>query len=76
MYKIEILQYHSIKKAYKNKDVKNVLKWYKENWQTCYDYGGCAFCLYKDDKELSFDEENELGFFNHDDEEMLEENNE
>ena len=28
----------------------------------------------KDDKELSFDEENELGFFNYDDEEILEEN--
>lgn len=25
-------------------------------------------------KELSFDEENELGFFNYDDEEILEEN--
>lgn len=73
MYKIEILQYHSIVKTYKNEDVKNVLKWYIENWQTCYDYGGCTFYLYKDDKELSFDEKFELGFFNHDDEEILEE---
>ena len=69
MYKIEILQYHSIVKAYKNEDVKNVLKWYIENWQTCYDYGGCTFYLYKDDKELSFDEKFELGFFNHNDSE-------
>ena len=64
MYKIEILQYHSIVKTYKNEDVKNVLKWYIENWQTCYDYGGCTFYLYKDDKKLSFDEKFELGFFN------------
>lgn len=73
MYRIEIWQYHSIKKTYENKDMKNVLKWYKENWQFCYDYGMCAFYLYKDDKELSFDETNELGFFNHNDEELLEE---
>lgn len=63
MYKIEIWQYHSIIETYENKDVKNVLKWYKENWQTCYDYGSCTFYLYKDDEELSFEKTNELGFF-------------
>jgi len=63
MYKIEIWQCHSIIETYENKDVKNVLKWYKENWQTCYDYGSCTFYLYKDDEELSFEKTNELGFF-------------
>ena len=71
MYKIEIWQHHSITKTYENKDVGKVLKWYIKNWQFCYDYGLCTFYLYKDDKELSFDEENELGFFNYD--ELLEE---
>ena len=73
MYRIEIWQHHSIKKTYKNKDVKNVLEWYIKNWQTYYDYGGCTFYLCKDDKELSFDEEFELGFFNDNDEKLLEE---
>ena len=68
MYKIEIWRYNSITKIYENKDVKKVLNWYIKNWQFCYDYGECTFYLYKDDKELTFDEEFELGFFNHDEE--------
>ena len=67
MYKIEIWQYHIIIETYKNKDVKNVLKWYKENWQTCYDYGNCTFYLYKDDEGLSFEETDELGFYDYED---------
>ena len=67
MYKIEIWQYHIIIETYKNKDVKNVLKWYKENWQTCYDYGFCTFYLYKDDEELSFEETDKLGFYDYED---------
>ena len=62
MDKIEIWRYHSIIKTYKNKDVKKVLKWYKDNWQICFDYGECTFYLYKDDKKLSFEEDYELGF--------------
>ncbi len=67
MYKIEIWRYHSITETYKNKDVKKVLEWYKDNWQTCFDYGGCTFYLYKDDKKLSFEEDYELGFYDHED---------
>lgn len=62
MYKIEIWQYHDLKETYENNDVKKVLRWYKSHWKDCYEYGGCAFDVYKDDVQLSFDEEYELGF--------------
>ena len=62
MYKIEIWQYHSLTTTYEDNDVEEVLRWYKSNWQYCYELGGCTFDLYKDDVELSFKEEYELGF--------------
>ncbi len=67
MYKIEIWRYHSITETFENKNAKKVLKWYKDNWQTCFDYGGCTFYLYKDDKKLSFEEAYELGFYDYED---------
>ena len=63
MYKIEICRYHDVVEEYENNDVEEVLRWYMSNWQYCYELGGCTFALYKDDVELSFKEEYELGFY-------------
>ena len=62
MYKIEIYRYHSLIETYEDDDVEEVLRWYMSNWQYCYEVGGCAFDLYKDGIELSFEEEYKLGF--------------
>ena len=62
-YKIEIWIYHSIRETYENDDIEEVLKWYKDNWKSRYDYGGCSFSLLKNNEELSFKEINKLGFY-------------
>ena len=62
-YKIEIWQWHSIIDTYASDDVNEVLAWYRNEWQVCYDYGNCTFYVYDNGRELSFDEENKLGFF-------------
>lgn len=63
MYKIEIWQFHSKVDEYENNDINKVLYWYKQHWKSCYDFGNCSFDLYKDNKILSFEQENEFGFF-------------
>lgn len=63
MYKIEIWRFHVIHKTYTSNNIKDVLKWYRENWQISYEYGACSFEVYKNGKQLSFDELNEIGFF-------------
>lgn len=67
IYRIEIWQYHGKVDTYENKDIKDVLEWYKEEWQYVYEFGNCCFYLYKNDKELSFDEKDKLGFYDYDD---------
>jgi hypothetical protein len=62
MYKIEIWSYHSKREIFENEDVEKVLEWYKENWQEHYEDGGCTFYVSKDDKELDYDTEYDLGF--------------
>ena len=62
-YKIDIWQWHNKVKTYKNNDIKEILKWYKENWQRCYENGGCTFYLYEDNKEIDFDNAYKLGFY-------------
>lgn len=62
-YAIEIWKYHSIRETYENDDIEEVLKWYKDNWKSCYDYGGCMFYLFKNNKELPFEEVRRLGFY-------------
>lgn len=66
MYRIEIWQFHSIIDEYKNNDISKVLNWYRQHWKYCYDWGNCSFEVYKNNKILSFDEENKLGFFEDD----------
>jgi hypothetical protein len=63
MYKIEIWRYHDLVETYEDYDVEEVLRWYKANWRDCYEWGQCAFTTYKDDVELSFEEERDLGFY-------------
>ena len=63
MYKIEIWQYGTITETYESNNVEEVLDWYKWSWRNCYDCGGCAFGVYKDGEELSFDEVYALGFY-------------
>lgn len=62
-YRIEIWQYHHLTTSYENDDIKEVLKWYKKYWQANYDFGNCAFYLFKNNKQLDFDKCNDLGFF-------------
>ena len=61
-YKIEIWQYHHITETFESEDVSEVLNWYKTDWLWIYEMGGCSFTIYKDDTELTFEEENKLGF--------------
>ncbi len=63
-YKIEIWQYHNITETYESDDVEDILQWYKVNWWWIYECGGCSFSVYENDRELSFEEENKLGFYN------------
>ena len=62
-YAIEIWRYHSVEETYESNDIKDVLKWYKDNWQTAFDYGMCTFYVFKNNKELTFEECNKLGFY-------------
>ena len=63
-YKIEIWQYRIIASKYESDDISDVLLWYQLNWQHTYDMGYCSFDVYEDGRELSFEEEYELGFYN------------
>lgn len=63
MYKIEIWRFHVIHETYKSNNIKDILKWYRNNWKISYEYGNCYFEVYKNGKELSFDELEEIGFF-------------
>ena len=62
-YKIEIWQYHGIVETYESNDIKDILKWYKNNWKYTYECGDCSFSICDNNKELSFDEVYELGFY-------------
>lgn len=63
MYKIEIWRFHCVVDTYTRNNIKEILKWYKNNWQISYEWGDCSFEVYKNDKELSFYELEEIGFF-------------
>lgn len=63
MYKIEIWRFHIIYETYTSNNIKDILKWYRNNWQILYEWGNCSFEVYKNGKQLSFDELNEIGFF-------------
>ena len=62
-YKMEIWQWRRIVDTYASDDINEVLEWYKDEWKGCHDDGYCAFYIFDNDKELSFEEEYKLGFF-------------
>lgn len=62
-YKIEIWQYFNMTEFFESDNIQDILDWYKENWWGCYEIGGCSFTIYENDRELSFEEEYELGFY-------------
>ena len=62
-YKIEIWQYCSLSGLYESDDIEDIVKWYKSEWQDCYDDGGCTFEVYEYGRKLSFEESFDLGFF-------------
>lgn len=63
IYRIYIWQYHENIDTYESGRIDDVLKWYRNKWADAYKRGWCAFNVYKDGIELSFEEENELGFY-------------
>jgi hypothetical protein len=60
---MEIWQWHRIVDTYASDDINEVLEWYKDEWKDCYDNGNCAFYMFDNDKETSFEEEYKIGFF-------------
>lgn len=62
-YKIEIWQHQDITEIYESDDIEDVLKWYKLYWWWLYELGDCSFTVYKDNRELSWNEEYKLGFY-------------
>ena len=65
-WKIDIWHYHSIVDSYESDDINEALKWFRQGWKWSYDNGDCSFDVYKNDRLLTFDEENKLGFFEDD----------
>ena len=61
-YRIDIWTWGFIADTYWNNNVESVLKWFKDNWVEKYEHSLCTFRVYKDDVELSFEEEYRLGF--------------
>lgn len=62
-YRIEIWQYHDIAQAFESDNIQDVVDWYKEEWHYSYEMGYCSFSVYENNRELSFEEEWELGFY-------------
>ena len=65
-YKIEIWQYYNIVETYESDNIEYVLSWYRANWWLTYENGGCAFSVYMNNEELSFEEKIDLGFIDFD----------
>lgn len=62
-YKIVIWCWREIKDFYESEDLQDVRDWFLRNWYTSYDNGFCAFDVYEGDRQLSFEEEYDLGFY-------------
>ena len=63
-YKIIIWQYKAQVDSYESNDIKEILEYYNEKWRYVYeDLGGCYFDIFKDNKELSYNEKDKLGFY-------------
>lgn len=62
-YRIDIWTWGTKSAVYESDSVEDVLAWFLNNWAHTYDIGNCAFNVFKDDVELSFEENNKLGFY-------------
>ena len=62
-WKIDIWQFGSIVETYESENIDEVLKWYKENWSLVNEYNGCAFDVFKNDEELTYEQKDEVGFY-------------
>lgn len=63
-YKIRIWRYGSIVDSYESNDINEIKKWYMDKWHFVYDYlGACYWEIYKDNKEMNYDELYNLGFY-------------
>ena len=64
MYKIEIWSYHEKIDEYENNNIQKILQWFiDKGYKMLDEYGECCFCVFNDNKELSFEEKDKLGFF-------------
>ena len=63
MYRIEIWQYRSLSEVYLADDIQDILAWYKFYWYDACDNGHASFNVYKNGVELSYDELDNLGFY-------------
>ena len=63
-YKIEIWQYQDITATYESDNIQDILSWYRSNWYHSYVMGFCSFSVHENERELSFEEEYEFGFYN------------
>ena len=59
-YKIEIWKYHKCIDEYESNDIDKIRKWFRENYGYTYVNGGCCYYIYKNNKRLSFEEEQKL----------------
>lgn len=62
-YKIEIWQWGSIRETFESDNIEDVVEWYETEWMDCYEIGHCVFIVYENDRQLSFEEEYDLGFY-------------
>jgi hypothetical protein len=63
MCKIEIWQRRSIVEVYEADDIQNILAWFKWYWYDTSKKGDCAFYVYNNGIELTFEEMWGLGFY-------------
>lgn len=56
------MSYGSVTDTYENDDLNEVLRWWRINHLLNYENGHNAFYVYKNNKEITFEEEYKLGF--------------
>ena len=61
-YKLVIKQWLCDVDTYECEDAKSAVEWFRAEWLGAYDCGYCSLCVYDDGRELSLDEELDLGF--------------
>ena len=62
-YRLEVWRYRNPIASYEDDDIQFLVQMFKEDWVACYEEGSCTLYVYEDGRELSIDEEFELGFY-------------